>query len=238
MEQTELDPQANTEQQATEQVAETEQQKPNTTPEWVPKRMAEITAQRRAAEQRAEEERQRREALEAQLAQFQNGSEQTQQPHHNVQEMARIMAEQIVQERTGQQQLVDKLAGIEAAGKKEFGEKYDTAVNQLAMAGIGGPEFLNVVANVPNAEKVITWLGQADNVGEAIRLAGLPPVQMAIEMAQLSTKAAKELSKQVSKAPPPVTTVDGGGSGGDGAEPDPKNRKEWIEWRNKNARKR
>jgi hypothetical protein len=238
MEQTELEQQTETQQQAAEQVAETEQQKPNTTPDWVPKRMAEITAQRRAAEQRAEEERQRREALEAQLAQFQNGSEQTQQPHHNVQEMARIMAEQIVQERTGQQQLVDKLAGIEAAGKKEFGEKYDSAVNQLAMAGIGGPEFLNVVANVPNAEKVITWLGQADNVGEAIRLASLPPVQMAIEMAQLSTKAAKELSKQISKAPPPVTTVDGGGSGGDGAEPDPKNRKEWIEWRNKNARRR
>jgi hypothetical protein len=228
-------------QQQTEvqQVEQPEQrQQPDTS--WVPKRISEITAARRAAEARAE-------AAEAELARLRtqgapgaDGTQQQnqQQPNQTVDQLARAYAERMVREQRDQDSMTTRIAAINEAGTKEFGEEFDKSVNNLNMAGIGGPDFLRVITNVPNPEKIVTWLGKSENLNEAMRLASMDPIQMGIEMTKLSSKAAKELGKQISKAPPPVQGIDGGSSQSDGGEPDPSNTRAWMDWRNKNARKK
>ena len=211
-------------------------QQPDTS--WVPKRISEITAARRAAEARAAE-------LEAELARVR--AAQTATPAdpatpaaapQDIDKLARSYAERMVREQTEQQTMQSRIASINEAGTKEFGEQFDKSVQNLNMAGIGGPEFLKVITNVPNAEKVVTWLGKDENINEAMRIASMDPIQMGIEMTKLSSKAAKDLAKQISKAPPPITPVDGGGGSSDGIEPDPSDTKAWMAWRAKNKKSR
>jgi hypothetical protein len=211
---------------------------PETKPDhsWVPKRISEITAARRAAEARAEQ-------AEAEVARLRSGQSETppvpHQPTQDVDQLARAYAERMVREQRDQDTFSSRIAAINEAGAKEFGEDFDKSVQNLNTAGVGGPDFLKVLSNVPSAEKVVTWLGKPENIGEAIRITSMDPVQMGIEMTKLSAKAAKALGKQVSKAPPPPQAIDGGSSSTDGTMPDPqKDPKGFIEWRNKTARKR
>lgn len=197
--------------------------------DWALKRIAEITAKRREAE--AEAARWREIAERSQAGGNQDVS--TPVPQQNVDQLARAYAENM----RAQERERDRLAQIETAGRKEFGTEFDSAVQNLNAAGVGGPEFLKVIAEVPNAEKVVAWLGKQDNLGEAVRIAGLSPIQMGIEMTKLSEKAAKAMTKQVSKAPPPVQHIEGGSSASDQVEP-PVNSKEWFKWRQQTARKR
>lgn len=238
---------------AGEETQQTQQPAEKATPDWVPRRMGELAAQRRAAEQRAEDNARRAAQLEQELAALRaNGGSQTAEATpQNVTELARAYAAQLreqerEQERTEreQQTQIDEfnrnLQAVQSAGDKEFGEDFKKSVDTLLMAGVGGQQFLQVVFDVPGPEKVLAWLGKPENVEEAIRVSQLSPTKMAVEMTKLSSKAAKELGKQVSRAPAPVDTVDGGsGSGGTGAMPDAaKDPKGFIAWRNKNARKR
>lgn len=200
---------------------------------WVPKRISEITAARRAAEERAAR-------AEAELAQFRAGAQtqhvetpqygqqqQYQQP--DMQQMERQISERMT--------LNSKIQAINEAGAKEFGDDFEKSVSNLRDIGVGGPEFLRVITAVPNAEKLVTWLGKAENLNEAMRVGTLDPVQMGIELTKMSTQAAKALSKQISKAPPPATTIDGG-SGGGGGEPDPSDTAAWMKWRSSNRKSR
>lgn len=206
-----------------------QQQEPKSEPpEWVMRRMAEITAKRREAE--AEAARWREIAERAQVAG--NQEPQAAAPQ-NVDELARAYAENL----RAQERERERLASIEAAGRKEFGAEFDSAVRNLNAAGVGGPEFLRVVAEIPNAEKVVAWLGKHDNLEEAVRIASLNPIQMGIEMTRLSEKAAKAMTKQVSKAPPPVQHIEGGSSASDQVEP-PVGSKEWFAWRQEQVRQR
>lgn len=211
-------------------------------PDWVPRRMGELAAARRAAEQRAAEAVAEKERLAAELAQYRAGQTPTepQAAPQNIEELARTYAERMVREQQTQTEIAGKLSAIEQAGKKEYGDQFNTAVDNLAMYGVGGDQFLQVLARVPGAEKVLVYLGKNENIDEAMRISRLDPVQMGIEMSELSRKAAKEMAKQVSKVPPPVSGIEGGsGSGGDGPMPDAKkDPKGFIDWRNKNARRK
>lgn len=199
-------------------------------PEWVMRRMAEITAKRREAEAEAARWREIAERAQANPSQ---DAQVTQAPKQDVDQLARAYAENM----RAQERERERLAQIESAGRKEFGAEFDSAVQNLNAAGVGGPEFLRVIAEVPNAEKVVAWLGKHDNLEEAIRIASLSPIQMGIEMTKLADKATKALTKQVSKAPAPVQHIEGGSSASDQVEP-AVGSKEWFDWRNKNARKR
>lgn len=204
---------------------------------WVPKRISEITAARRAAEQRAAD-------LEAEVARLRSaqtsapveGQQQTPQP--DIEKLARSYAERMVRDQTEVQSMNQRIESINAAGAKEFGDDYEKSVQNLGMAGVGGLDFLKVLTNIDGAEKVVTWLGKNENINEAMRIASMDPIQMGIELTKLSPKAAKALGKQISKAPPPVQPVDGGGGGSDGVEPDPKDTKAWMTWRSKNKKSR
>jgi hypothetical protein len=224
--------------QQVEQQTEQRQQ-PDTS--WVPKRISEITAARRAAEARVAE-------LEAELARArqvqQPGTEgQQTQPapsNQSVEELAKAYAQRMVKEQTEQQTMKQRIDAINEAGAKEFGDDFEKSVQNLNLAGIGGPEFLKVLTSIDGAEKVVTYLGKNENINEAMRIASLDPIQMGIEMMKISGKAAKALSKQISRAPAPIDPIDGGGGGSvsDGVEPDPSDTKKWLAWRNKNARRR
>ena len=207
-----------------------------TTPDWVPKRLSEITAARRAAEAERDQLKAELERMRSAAPVSADGAVPAITPQA-LEDLANARAEAIANQKREQEAFNSRISSINEAGVKEFGEDFDKSVQTLNMAGVGGPEFLKVLTNVPNAEKVVTYLGKPENVGEAIRIANLDPVSMAVEMTKMAGAAAKALSKQVSKAPPPLDTIDGGSSASDGVEPPP-NSKEWFAWRAKTARKR
>lgn len=201
---------------------------------WVPKRISEITAARRKAEEE-------RDALRAEIERLKTATTTTaetkthQAPQQDIEKLADALAERKLNDR----EMTRKIAAINEAGAKEFGDDFEKSVQNLNMAGIGGPDFLKVLTSIDAAEKVVTYLGKPEHLNEALRIGSLDPVQMGIEMAKLSEKANKALAKQISKAPAPIEPVTSrGNAGGDGVEPDPSDQKAWIAWRNKSARKK
>lgn len=211
-------------------------------PEWAIRRFGELTAAKKAADERAAAAERRAAELEQRLAsapQQQEGQPQGQpQVHPNVVELARTMALQEAQTLVKQQSMAQRVTSIEEAGRKEFGDEFDRSVQNLQIAGIGSPEFLEALTSMPNPEKVVRFLGDAANIEEAMRISGLPPVQMAIEMAKLAPKAVQAYTKAISSAPAPIAPIEGTGRA-EGAEPDPKaDPKAWIAWRNQTARRR
>lgn len=219
--------------------AEAESTQTPATPDtsWVPKRISEITAARRAAEARAAELEAEVQRLRAAPPAPADGQQQPAAPNQSVEQLARAYAEKMVREQTEAQTINSRIAAINEAGAKEFGDDFEKSVQNLQIAGVGGPDFLRVITSIPKAEAVVTWLGKTENMNEAMRIASMDPVQMGIELTKMSSKAAKELGKQISKAPPPIEPV-GGGASGDTAEPDPKNVKEWMAWRAKTKKSR
>lgn len=210
--------------------ADEAQQEHKAVPEWATKRFGELTAARREAERRAAE-------AEQQLAQLRQQPQQQEQApaNPNVEALARMYAEQIADEKIKQQTFHQSLKSIESAGKEAFGDEFDRSIANLQMAGVGGPEFLQVVAALPNPEKVVHWLGRPENMEQAVQIASLPGMQMAIELTKLAPQAAKGVGKAISKAPPPISPIDGGGGGA--GEPR-LGTPEWFAWRNENARRK
>lgn len=237
------------ESQTTEVVGQTTEAAPEVAAEapkpadtsWVPRRISEITAARRAAEARAAELEAEVQRLRAAQVSAPSGDGQPvmhQQPAESVDQLARAYAERMVTQQREQESLNQGIARINEAGTKEFGDDFEKSVQNLQMAGVGGPDFLKVLTNIPKAEAVVTWLGKTENLNEAMRVATMDPMQMGIELTKLSSKAAKDLGKQISKAPEPIKTLDTSGGGSDGAEPDPKDTAKWMEWRNKTRKSR
>ncbi|PYE21338.1 hypothetical protein C7410_115181 [Paraburkholderia silvatlantica] len=215
-------------------VEEIKQDKPDTS--WVPRRISEITAARRAAEARVAE-------LERENAELKSRGAPSEEPQpapssQSVDQLAKAYAERMVREQREQETLTQRIGEVNAAGTKEYGEEFDKSVQNLQMAGVGGPDFLRVLTNIPKPEAVVTWLGKPENLNEAMRMATLDPVQMAIEFTKLSSKASKELGKQISKAPPPIQPVEGRAGASDGVEPDPSDTQAWMAWRSKTKKTR
>jgi hypothetical protein len=199
-------------------------------PDWARKRMGELAAQKNAERERAAQ-------LQAQIEALNQAPQQHQpQSQEDVYAVAAKIAEQKLQEQT----FIQKMGQIEATAKEQFGAEYDKAISNLSLAGVQSNDFLKDLAEIPNPEKVLVYLGRSDNVADAIRIANLSPLQMGIEMTKLSSKASKEFSKQRSNAPAPVGEVSGGSSGASsgGAEPPMSDTQAWIAWRNKTKKSR
>jgi hypothetical protein len=199
-------------------------------PEWARRRMGELAEQKRTASDRVS-------ALEAQLNQYaQAPAAAAPQSQDDVMKMAK----QIAQQEMDQRQFVERMSSIEQAAKKEFGDDYDRSISNLSMAGVQSNDFLRALAEIPNPEKVLVYLGKSENVGDAVKIANMSPLNMGIELTKLSSKAAKELSPSKSRAPAPVADVDGSSSArsSGGAEPPMTDTVAWMEWRRANARKK
>lgn len=128
----------------------------------------------------------------------------------------------------------EKCDNAYTSGKKEFAD-FDNAMATLNAVGITGPNanlsFLQAVTELPNSHKILHHLGT--NPDEAARINSLPPMKMAIELSKIETSITTPKAKPVSKAPPPITPVNGNGKADvDLADPNV-DMKLWIEKRRK-----
>lgn len=216
--------------------SEEQHQNSQDVPDWARRRFAELTQQRRQAEERAAQNERMLQELIARSQQAPEAGENGTQPPANQQNVM-LLAQQLATQQLQQQQFVETTTRLDDAGRKLV-DDYDQRIENLKMAGAATPEFVEALVAVPGAEKVAAYLGDPMNIEEAIRIASLPPIKMAVELVQISEKAKKTFSKQVSKAPAPIDPL-GGGSSSTGGEPDAKkDPKAWIAWRNANARRK
>jgi len=120
------------------------------------------------------------------------------------------------------------------AGKAEYTQlAFNAACNALADVGATErPEFLALVADLPNGHDVLHRLGT--DPAEAIRILGLPSLRMAAEIGRISAAEkvapAAAAPKAVSKAPPPVEPVGGGGSSATETDPDKMTPGQYAAW--------
>lgn len=213
---TEPAPETGTEQ---ETQPEEEAPKPKHKP-WFQERIDQVTREKYDAIRRAE-------AAEALADRLSKGEATEATPPADfkaaVQQEAAKLAEQ--------QAFNAKCDTIYSSGSSEFGPEWDSTLANFGMLGGLNQPFLEAVTQLPDAHKVLHQLGS--DMDTAARIMSLPPIAMAVELARLSAKPVK--TAPVSKAPPPITPLDGAGSPG-GGEPDPSNTAAWIKWREEKLR--
>lgn len=223
-----------------------QEQDPPPATHWAEKRLGEMAARRRAAEQRAAD-------LEAELQQLRAAGgrqpapqeQQGQQGEYHqltqaeIDEIAELRANQMLEQREQQrtqqsaaQVFNDRLTAVDKEATEQFGDSYTRAVNNLQNVGVGGREFLDVLTRNKNAGAILTWMGHPDNLDEAARLAALDPVDLAFELAEVAPKAVKATAATRTKAPAPLDTLNGRGGAPSGRAPDPKDTAAWIAHRN------
>jgi len=194
----------------------TTEKSPETKPEEPPKKeegkwyIDVITGLRHNVREKGE----KLEALEKENAELKAGKKVEQLPDAEIQRRAQILAET--------NRFNEKCNKIAEQGKESF-PGFDAALANLSAVGALGansnPAFLQTVAELPEAHKLLHHLG--NNPDEAARINSLPPVKMAIELAKIEAKITTMQAKPTSKAPPPITPVTGtGGANSDLASPD------------------
>lgn len=113
-----------------------------------------------------------------------------------------------------------------AEGVKEFGASFDKAMTNLGLVGMPR-EFLEMVSEADYGARILAHLG--GDLDEAERIAALPPLKMARELTKLDIKLGSQKTKQVSKAPPPITPVSG--KSGGSKSPADMTDAEYMKWR-------
>lgn len=181
-------------QQATDQQpTETQDpQQPKRQP-WYERRIDEVTRARREAERE-------RDALRAMI------ERQASQPDQAAQAQPQAADPYELAKQIAHQQTLNEAANrTYEAGKAEFGADFDAAVSTLQQVTdlSKRTDFLEAVTALPNAHAVYHHLGK--NPDEAAHVLALPPVKMAIELANMSAKVGRP--KAQSKAPAPITPL-------------------------------
>lgn len=208
---------------------------PEGTPDWVKKRISQVSQQKRELSQqnadlqrRLEElERVRQTPTEEQIA----GMSEKQLAEY-VDALAAQKARQLAQETAAQQTQAQRWKKIEEDGGAAHGEEFMRAGQRLAEAGVGGPAFAEVLQDMDEAADLIAYLGQHQNIAEAQRISSLPPVKMALELAKLGPKAKAAFKQPRTRAPEPPNPVGTKSAVSAGAMP-PTGTPEWFAWRQK-----
>lgn len=189
---------------------------------WVQKRFDAMTKARREAERRAED-------AERRLAEFEARSQQArgEEPPGELPDALKSLSPAQLQQALEAE--ADRRATAKASqiaterefaaacnrvfeeGTKAFGDGFvrarDTLVQNFGEVIQARPDFLQAVTELPNGHEVFHALGR--NLDEADRILSLPPVKMAMELSRMSEKVGKKPAPVVSKAPAPVTRVEG-----------------------------
>lgn len=207
----------------TAQGTEQPQEAPKPKTDWAQRRIDQLTREKH-------EERRQREALAAQLAQFQQPAEQQQQP--------------------GQPQDIDQLVEQRAAAKIAD-QNFNQACNRVFQEGVKADpnfeanlrtlqsvgeisrDFLEVVTDMENGHQVLNHLGAHPDEADAIL--SLPPLKQARALAKLEATLGKPAAAApVSKAPAPITPV---GSKAAPVAPDSfASTADYIAWRRQNRK--
>lgn len=204
------------------QEAEQQEESPKQTklPESVQRRINELTREKHEVRRQLEAQQQQidtyRRLMESQ------GTEQPQNPQQA--QDPTVIAHQIVK----QQQFDQACNAVYESGKAEY-QDFDQAISNLAVLGVQ-PDFLEAVTAMDKPAAVLYAL--AADLDAAARIMSLPPVLQGRELERLALKASTPKSIPVSKAPAPITPVDGKAS----VESDPEkmSTSEWMAWRNQN----
>lgn len=106
----------------------------------------------------------------------------------------------------------DRLAEIDATGKKELGaDVWETAKATLTGLGaVNNKHFLQALAETENPAKIFAHM--ADDTDALVELLNKPPAAMAARLGRLDASFAKPAAKPLSAAPKPAAKVEGGGS--------------------------
>lgn len=170
---------------------EQDQERPKHKP-WYQQRIDELTRARREAERRAE-------ALQAMYEQG-NQQEHSQNQAQTQQQDPREIAKAIA----AQERLTEAANRTYEAGKAEYPD-FDRAVQQMTQVAdlSQRTDFLEAVTSLPNAHKVYHHLGT--NPDEAAHILSLPPMKMAMALADVSARVGKPRAQ--SKAPAPISPI-------------------------------
>lgn len=215
--------------EATEQGEQQEEGKdPNA---WALKRIGALTAKSHEAERKAQAAQGEAERYRLLVEQMQRGEtpEVTtpgQQP--NIDELVTKRATELAQ----QQQMAERGQSVSKVGAEAYPD-FMNAVTTLDALGISGEQVQSLLG-MDDAHKVIYSLGK--NPEEALRILALPPLQQGRELERMAAKAGQPIPKAVSKAPAPITPVDGSTT----VETDPSKMSmdEWAKWRAKTSKTR
>jgi hypothetical protein len=188
-------------------------------PDWMQKRINELTAKRHEAERVAKmkedlytTEKNKNAALLEQIANKGTTEGINTKPVISEEEINRIANERAIQ--IAQAAAFNKACdNIADAGKNEF-KNWDESLKNLSLVGAIGqdvsPEFLETAIELKEPHKILHYLGQ--NLEEAEKIAKLPPKKMAMEMARVEAilnAPVAVAAPAISNAPPPVTPVGG-----------------------------
>lgn len=195
---------------------------------WWQKRIDELTRARHEAERKAER-------LEREAAGRQPQQTDPQQPPANltdaqIEERATALA--------AQREYQKAVTRTIDSGNTKYGEAaFIASCNTLASLGANEqPAFMQAVTDLDHGADILHHLGA--NPELAARVMAMPPVRMAMELARLEGKiTAPPPPKPVSKAPAPITPVEGGVSLSDDVDPDADGAR-WIAMRNKQEAER
>ena len=118
-------------------------------------------------------------------------------------------------------------------GKDEFND-FDQKLSTFKMLGGMPTQLLEIANELKDAHKVLYALGKDPDLAE--RVVKLPPAKMALELARIEAGFSKPAAAAVSKAPPPIRTVDSGSRAQ--SNPETMTTQQWIEWREKQLKER
>lgn len=219
--------------ESTEAAAQGEQNEEGKDPNaWALKRIGALTAKSHEAARDAQAARGEAERYRLLVEQMQRGETPDtvtppgQQP--NIDELVTKRATEIAQ----QQQMAERGVSVSKVGAEAYPD-FMAAVTTLDALGISGDQVQSLLG-MEDAHKVIYSLGK--NPEEALRILALPPLQQGRELERMANKAGQPAPKAVSKAPAPITPVDGSTT----VEKDPSKMSmdDWAKWRAKTSKTR
>ncbi len=213
---------------------------PKPQPHWAEKRLAQITAQRHAAEARAAELERKVQFFEAEQAR-QNPQQPGQQPAPVTQaDIERMVNERLQQAEVqrAQQAKVEAFNAVIHRGQADYTpEVFDRACNTLSSMGASeNRPFLDALTDLDDAHKVLLYLGT--NTDEANRILSLSPTKMVVALARLDVtpKPPAAPAMPVSRAPVPIRPIEG--SARVEVDPEKMNAEQFMAWREKSLSKK
>jgi hypothetical protein len=132
--------------------------------------------------------------------------------------------DRLANQRSEQREFERKVTEWDAAGRKEFPDFVDRCNAVANMGASERPEFMRIVADIPDGHKIVAQL--ADNPDEAVRILNLPAHRMAYELAKFTPKP-----KPVSAAPEPIKPISGPAGGAPNALSDDAKVDAWMKAR-------
>lgn len=220
---------------------------------WYTARISEVSNQRNQERSRAEAAEASNAALLTELTNLRKGGSQpasqlpvssptpaptsTPQAASSGPSQAEInaMATAEARKMVAQQQFDESCNKMYDQGVKEFPD-FQQKLNTYSMLGGMPPAFMEAVASLPDGHKVLHSL--ANNPDEARRVMSLPPMRMAIEVAQAAGRLKVAALPTPSNAPAPITPVHGSAKGSVDFYNKETPTEDWIAARNADLRAR